>query len=122
MLISKTTLLQFQLCPKDTWLKLHKPELVERFKPSQFELHQMEQGNEVEAWARKLFPAGRLMTATGDEACLETQRFMAVETDAIFQRPFSSTALSRSATSWCGAAPRGTSTSSRARTRKRKRT
>jgi hypothetical protein len=27
ILISKTTFLQFQMCPKDTWLKLHKPEL-----------------------------------------------------------------------------------------------
>ena len=59
MLISKTTFLQFQMCPKDTWLKLHKPELLDLFKPTQFELHLMEQGNEVEAWARKLFPDGR---------------------------------------------------------------
>jgi Domain of unknown function(DUF2779) len=88
MLISKTTFLQFQMCPKDTWLKLHKPELLDLFKPTQFELHLMEQGNEVEAWARKLFPAGRLITATGDEACLETQRLMAGSTDAIFQATF----------------------------------
>jgi hypothetical protein len=84
MLISKTTFLQFQMCPKDTWLKLHKPELLALFKPSHFELHLMEQGNEVEAWARKLFPAGRCITATEDEACRETQRLMAAKTDAIF--------------------------------------
>jgi hypothetical protein len=88
MLISKTTFLQFQMCPKDTWLKVHKPELLHLFKPSQFELHLMEQGNEVEAWARKLFPAGRVITATEDEACLETQRLMAASTDAIFQATF----------------------------------
>jgi hypothetical protein len=29
--ISKSTFLQFQICPKDTWLRLHKPELVETF-------------------------------------------------------------------------------------------
>jgi hypothetical protein len=88
MLISKTTFLQFQMCPKDTWLKLHKPELVERIKPSQFELHLMEQGSQVEAWARKLFPDGRLITATYDEACLETQRLMTEGTNAIFQATF----------------------------------
>ena len=88
MLISKTTFLQFQMCPKDTWLQLHKPELLHLFRLTQFELHQMEQGNEVEAWARKLFPAGRLMTATGDEACRETERLMAAKTDAIFQATF----------------------------------
>src|SRR5262249_9039973 len=54
------------MCPKDTWLKLHKPTLLDKFKPTQFELHLMEQGSEVEAWARKLFPGGRLITATDD--------------------------------------------------------
>jgi hypothetical protein len=88
MLISKTTFLQFQMCPKDTWLKLHKPELLDLFKPTQFELHLMEQGNEVEAWARKLFADGRLITATGDQACLETQWLMTAGTNAIFQATF----------------------------------
>jgi len=62
-------------------VKLHKPELLDFFKPTQFELHLMEQGNEVEAWVRKLFPAGRLITATEDAACLEMQRLMAASTD-----------------------------------------
>jgi hypothetical protein len=63
-MICKTTFLQFQMCAKDTWLELHKPELFNQFKPTQFELHLMEQGSEVEAGARRLFPDGRLMTAT----------------------------------------------------------
>ena len=58
-LISKTTFLQFQMCPKDTWLKLHKPELVAQFEPTEFELHLMEQGNEVESVARNLWPMRR---------------------------------------------------------------
>jgi hypothetical protein len=53
MLISKTTFLQFQMCPKDTWLKLHKPKLADQFEPTQFELHLMEHGGDVEAMARK---------------------------------------------------------------------
>ena len=48
MLISKTTFLEFQLCPKNTWLKLHRPDLLQQFKLSEFELHLVEQGNEVE--------------------------------------------------------------------------
>jgi hypothetical protein len=48
--ISKSTFLQFQICPKDTWLRLHKPELVETFTLTEFEKHLLEQGNEVEAW------------------------------------------------------------------------
>jgi predicted RecB family nuclease len=87
-MISKTTFLQFQMCPKDIWLTLHKPELLDQFKRTQFELHQMEQGNKVEAWARKLFPHGRLITATDDEACFETQRLMGESKDAIFQPTF----------------------------------
>jgi hypothetical protein len=59
--ISKSTFLQYQICPKDTWLRLHKPELVETFTPSEFELHLMEQGSEVEATARQLIRCGGLL-------------------------------------------------------------
>ena len=57
MLISKTTFLEFQMCPKNTWLKLHRPELLHQFSLSEFELHLVEQGNEVEAFARNLWPS-----------------------------------------------------------------
>jgi hypothetical protein len=86
--ISKTTFLQFQICPKDTWLRLHKPELVEKFVPTEFEKHLFEQGNEVEEQARHLFPNGVLITATDDEAVEETRRLMAGGTEAIFQATF----------------------------------
>src|ERR1035437_4117022 len=86
--ISKTTFLQFQICPKDTWLRLHKPELVEKFVPIEFERHLFEQGNEVEERARQLFPNGVLVTATDDEAVEETRRLMAEGTEAIFQATF----------------------------------
>src|SRR5471030_2250607 len=86
--ISKSTFLQFQICPKDTWLRLHKPELVERFTLTEFEKHLLEQGNEVEVEARKLFPGAVLVSATGDQAVKETCRLMAGDTDAIFQATF----------------------------------
>jgi hypothetical protein len=86
-LISKSTFLQFQMCPKDTWLKLHKPELVAQFEPTEFELHLMEQGNEVEAVARQLWPNAVLVTATGETAVRETERLMAVGVP-IFQATF----------------------------------
>lgn len=85
MLIAKSTFLQFQICPKDTWLRLHKPELVEVFAPTEFEKHLMEQGNEVEAYARQLFPGASMITATGDDAVAETRRLMETGTDAILQ-------------------------------------
>lgn len=86
--ISKSTFLQFQMCPKDTWLRLHKPELVAAFAPTEFEKHLMEQGNEVEVQARELFPNAVLVSATGDEAEAETRRLMAAGVDAIFQATF----------------------------------
>jgi len=54
-LISKTTFPEFQMCPKNAWLKLHKPELLEQFKLSDLELHLVEQGSEVELAARALW-------------------------------------------------------------------
>ncbi|AGK57023.1 hypothetical protein HYPDE_26713 [Hyphomicrobium denitrificans 1NES1] len=87
-LISKTTFLEFQLCPRDTWLKLHKPELVEQFTPTAFELHLMEEGNAIEHVGRGLWPDGVLVTETGDEACRRTAELMAARTPAIFQATF----------------------------------
>jgi hypothetical protein len=59
--------------PKNAWLKLHKPELLEQFKLSDFELHLVEQGNEVELAARALWPHGILVTTVDDEARRETE-------------------------------------------------
>ncbi|TAK58595.1 DUF2779 domain-containing protein [Patescibacteria group bacterium] len=87
-LISKTTFLEFLMCPKNIWLKLHRPELMKLFSLSAFELQLAEQGNEVEAYARNLFPGGVLVTETGDEAVRETERFMLAEIPAIFQATF----------------------------------
>jgi hypothetical protein len=87
--ISKTTFLQFQICPKDTWLRLHKPELVDSFTPTEFEMHLLEQGNLVEEEARRLFPDGVLVAAAGDDALDETHRLMAGSSiGAIFQATF----------------------------------
>jgi len=44
---------------------LHKPELVESFTLTEFDKHLLEQGNEVEAHARQLFPGAVLVSATG---------------------------------------------------------
>ena len=88
MVISKTTFLEFQMCPKNTWLKLHKPELLHQFKLSEFELHLVEQGNEVEAFARNLWRNRILVVLGGEEGCRETERLMASQGAAIFQATF----------------------------------
>lgn len=86
--ISKTTFLQYLQCPKNTWLKLHKPETHTGFPMSDFEQHLAEQGNEVESCARNLFPGGIEVVSTGEHACHETVRLMATQTSAIFQATF----------------------------------
>ncbi len=88
MLVSKTNFLEFLICPKNTWFKLHKPELLEMFALSPFELQLVEQGNEVELCARNLFPEGTKVTATEDEAVRETERLMLSKMPAIFQATF----------------------------------
>ncbi len=88
MLISKTTFQEFLFCPKNIWLKLHKPELLEKYKLSEYELHLVEQGNEVESVTRGRFPGGVLVGESGERAVAETVRLMAEKVPAIFQATF----------------------------------
>jgi hypothetical protein len=88
VIISKSTFLNFQICPKDTWLRLHRPDLVDTFAATDFEKHLLEQGNEVEAHARRLFPDGILISSSGEEAEQETRRLMDANADTIFQATF----------------------------------
>jgi len=87
-LISKTIFIDSRNCAKNTWLKLHKPELLENFELSEFEKQLIEQGNEVELYARGLFPNGVEVISKGENACLETRKLMEVKTPAIFQATF----------------------------------
>ncbi|MDP2655204.1 MAG: DUF2779 domain-containing protein [bacterium] len=89
-LISKTLFQEFLYCPKNIWLKLHKPELLSKFTLSEFELHLMEQGNEVESLAHnlQLFHGGIEVESKGDERVQETERLMTEKTPVIFQATF----------------------------------
>jgi hypothetical protein len=87
-LISKTIFQHFLHCPKDVWLKLYKPEMRGSFTPSEFELHLMEQGNEVESYAHNLFPGGIEVSTTGEHAVEDTQRLMTEHIPVVFQATF----------------------------------
>ena len=87
-LISKTTFLHFLNCSKDAWLKLHRPELLEHFALSEFDKHIIEQGNEVESYARNLFPGGIEIVSTGEDACQETVRHLTSKVPVLFQATF----------------------------------
>lgn len=86
--ISKTNFLDFLFCPKNLWLKLNKPELLELFTLSDYEQHLADEGNEVEAYARGLFPGGVEVTSYGEEACIETTKLMTSGAPFIFQATF----------------------------------
>jgi len=88
MTISKTTFQYFLCCPKNAWLKLHKPELLAHFTMSEFDKHLMEEGNEVESCARNLFPNGVEVVSRGEDACNQTVRLMASKIPNIFQATF----------------------------------
>ncbi len=86
--ISKTQFLEFLFCPKNLWLKIHRPELTCKFELSEFEKHIIEQGNEVESCARNLFTNGVEIKSTGEDACRDTERLMASKVSTIFQSTF----------------------------------
>lgn len=88
MIITKTIFLDLLYCQNNVWLKIHKPELLSHFVTSDFEKHLLEQGNEVESYARNLFPGGIEVVGSGEEACNETVRLMTAKTPALFQATF----------------------------------
>ncbi len=59
--VSKTDYLLYRECPKNTWLKVHKPDVYYTNELSDFEKSIIETGNEVESKARLLFPTGILI-------------------------------------------------------------
>lgn len=87
-LISKTTYLQFALCPKNAWLQLNKPELRSMFELSDFDKSLVAKGNLVESWAQKLFPEGVLVTEYGERAKDITNQYIQEKTKIIFQSTF----------------------------------
>lgn len=86
--ITKTIYLEFLACAKNAWLKQYKPELASKFELSAFEKSLVANGNLVEMWARKLFPAGLLIEKFNEEAVKETARYIESRQSVIFQATF----------------------------------
>lgn len=86
--VSKTDYILFRECKKNTWLKIHKPEIFYASELSDFEQAIIETGNEVELVARQLFPHGVLMEGRGEGSQELTQELLAKKTPVIFQGAF----------------------------------
>jgi hypothetical protein len=86
--ITKTLYLEYLNCAKNTWLKLHKPELAASFELSAFEKALTANGNLVESYARQLFPNSVLISEFGESAVKITSEYIAKKQPVIFQATF----------------------------------
>ncbi len=87
--ISKTDFLMYVECPKNAWLKMHKPDVFNQFPLSDFEKSVIETGNEVEEeYARKLYPNGVLVEGRDQAAQEKTTELVEAQTPIIFQPVF----------------------------------
>ncbi len=86
--ISKTQFLHYLQCPKYFWLEKHKPEVVEAIEISDFEQQIIDQGIEVEQWARKLYPTGKLVEGRELKAVDQTKKYLHEGSTVLFQATF----------------------------------
>ncbi len=86
--ISKTEYMLWRECPKNAWLKVHKPDIYYASELTEFDKSNIDNGIEVEEVARRLFPGGSLIVGRGEEARLMTRERLAARTPTLFQPIF----------------------------------
>ncbi len=84
MYLSKSDFLKYQCCASYLWLWKYKKEVVPVDDEEAIN-QRLEQGNEVERFARGLFPNAVLVDTHGKKARNETEKLVADGTKAIFQ-------------------------------------
>lgn len=82
--LSKSDFLKYLVCPAYLWLWKYKREVVPP-DDDYVARQRMKQGNEVEEWARKLYPAGKMVDEKFDEAREQTEKLVAAGAKIIFQ-------------------------------------
>lgn len=82
--LSKSDFLKYQVCPSYLWLWKYKKEVVP-VDDDEAMNQRLEQGNEVERYARELFPDAALVEAKGQAAKVETEELVASGVKTIFQ-------------------------------------
>jgi CRISPR/Cas system-associated exonuclease Cas4 (RecB family) len=82
--LSKSDFLKYQTCPGYLWLWKNNRELVPQDDAEDIE-RRIEQGNEVESYARKLFPDGVLVEDKLEQAQKKTDELVAAGKNTIFQ-------------------------------------
>ncbi len=87
MILSKTNFITFLECAKNAWLKIHKPEIYNKYPLSSFEQNIIDTGNEIDLLARQLFPGGITVENRGDTEI--TKKLVSEKTPVIYQPVFS---------------------------------
>lgn len=85
MQISKSDFLKYHTCPSYFWLWKHARELLPEETNQEVLDQRLEQGNEVERYARLLFPDAILITTKGALAKADTERLIAEGATRLFQ-------------------------------------
>ncbi len=89
MYITKSDYILWRECPHNVWIKKHRPEAYNTSPLSEFEMHLIESGNQVEELARKRFPEGVLIETRGEASLQQTTELINAGTSTIFQASFS---------------------------------
>jgi len=84
--LSKTNYILYRDCEKNAWVKIHKPEIYNKYELSQFEKTIIETGNEIDLLARSLFPGGVLVENRDDT--IYTKSLVEKKTEVIYQPVF----------------------------------
>ena len=82
--LSKSDYLKYLICPSYLWLWKNKPEVVPTDEDEAIK-QRLEQGNEIERYARLLFPEAELVISHGATAKADTEKLVASGAKTIFQ-------------------------------------
>lgn len=86
--LTKSDYLKYLKCPEYLWFSKNKPSVLVEKELSDFDKQLIENGTEVESWARKLFPEGILIESKEDQAVIDTKKLLDEGQKKIFQATF----------------------------------
>jgi hypothetical protein len=86
--ISKTDYILWRACPKNAWLRIHRPDVYYSTELTEYEQSIVEMGIEVEGIARRLFPNGTIVSGSGTATLQETRSLNAANTPTLFHAVF----------------------------------
>lgn len=87
-IVSKTDYMLWRECPKNAWLKIHKPEVFYASELTEFDKSIIDSGIEVEGVARGLFSGGQLILGRDIDAQRATQDALVARAPVLFQPIF----------------------------------